>query len=124
MFLHIVDSMTVEEVQDRFNECFPFLTIEFYSVPHKPFQATDNRYRYDAKELIGEIRTNHAKGAMEIKSWYTVARVEKELWERYGLHAQVCRLNPSGEAVQTASSDNFTLFEQSQMVLEAERLAV
>ena len=124
MFLHIVDSMTVEEVQDRFNECFPLLTIEFFSVPHKPFQSTDVQYRYGSKELIGDIRTNHAKGAMEIKSWFTVARVEKELWERYGLHAQIYRLGANGEAVQTTASDEFTLYEQSQMVLEAQRYAV
>ena len=124
MFLHIVESMTVEEVQDRFNECFPFLTIEFFSVPHKPFQSTDNRYRYSPTEMICDIRTNHAKGAMEIKSWFTVARVEKELWERYGLHAQIYRLSPSGEAVQTTASDNFTLYEQSQLVLEAQRFAI
>ena len=124
MFLHIVDSMTIEEVQDRFNECFPFLTIEFFSVPHKRFQSTDNRYRYGPKEMIGNIRTNHTKGALEIKSWFTVARVEKELWDNYGLHAQIYRLSPDGEAVQTSASDEFTLQEQSQMVLEAQRYAV
>jgi hypothetical protein len=116
--------MTVEEVQDRFNECFPFLTIAFFSVPHKRFQPTGDQYRYGPKELIGNIRTNHVKGAMEIKSWFTVARVEKELWERYGLHAQIYRLGADGEAVQTTASDEFTLQEQSQMVLEAQRFAV
>lgn len=124
MFLHIVDSMTVEEVQDRFNECFPFLTIEFFSVPHKRFQSTDVQFRFDPKEQIGDIRTNHTKGAMEIKSWFTVARVEKELWEKYGLHAQIYRLSPDGEAVQTTTSDEFTLHEQSQMVMESQRFAV
>lgn len=118
MFLHIEDSMTVEEVQDRFSECFPSLAIAFYSIPHKRFQSSDDQYRYDKKDLIGNIRKNHRKGAMEIKSWYTVARVENELREEYGLNAQIFRLPIDGRPIQTSSSDHLTLQEQCDLVMD------
>jgi hypothetical protein len=113
--------MTIEEVQDRFNECFPSLTIEFYSVPHKRFQPSDSQYRYGNKVQIGTIRTNHRKGAMEIKSWYSVAQVEKELQQEYGLNAQIFRTSVSGQPIQTSSSDHLTLQEQKDLVMEQYR---
>jgi len=42
MFLQIHDSMTIGEVQDRFNECFLFLKIAFYLKAHKRLQTSDN----------------------------------------------------------------------------------
>lgn len=110
--------MTVAEVQDRFTECFPNLTIAFYQKAHKQFAPSDDRYLYKGAERIGNIRSNHNQGAFEIKSWYSVARVEKELKEKYGLHAQVFRVAPDGQAVQTTLSDAFTLKEQNDLALE------
>jgi hypothetical protein len=79
MFLQINDSMSLEEVQDRFNECFPFLKIAFYSKGHKKFQASDKKYLYEGNCRIGDIRKNHYSGALEIKSWHSTAKVEMEL---------------------------------------------
>lgn len=117
MFLQIYDSMTVEEVQDRFTECFPFLKIEFYSKPHKKFEASDKTYLYHKKMLIGDIRKKHIDGSLEIKSWFTTARVEKELKDIYGLNAQIFRWDRNSW-IQTSLSDEFTLQQQSQFAVE------
>jgi hypothetical protein len=52
MFLQISDVMTVEEVQDRFNECFPFLKIAFYARPHEAFEGSDKKHQYEASRRI------------------------------------------------------------------------
>lgn len=113
MFLHIHDQMTLGELQDRFTDCFPFLKLEFYAVAHKRFEPSDLEYQLKSRQYVGEVRKTHQNGALEIKSWYTVARVEKDLKEQYGLHAQVFRSNAKGEWVQTSASDFLTLEEQS-----------
>jgi hypothetical protein len=117
MFLQINDTMTVEEVQDRFTECFPSLKIEFYSKAHKRYESTDKRYAYSGKEKIGNIRKNHTNGALEIKSWHTVMKVEKELEDLYGLHGQIFRGSPEGIWVQTSDSDELTLQEQNDLAM-------
>ncbi|HET7899407.1 MAG TPA: hypothetical protein VFL47_17090, partial [Flavisolibacter sp.] len=65
MFLQITDTMTIGEVQDRFNECFPFLEIAFYSKPHDLFEATDKKYKYSNQVRIGSIRKKHINGVLE-----------------------------------------------------------
>jgi hypothetical protein len=113
MFLHIHDQLTLGELQDRFADCFPFLKLEFYAVGHKRFEPTDKEHLLNAWQRVGEVRKTYQNGALEIKSWYTVARVEKDLKEQYGLNAQVFRSNAKGEWVQTSVSDLLTLEEQS-----------
>lgn len=115
MFLHIHDQLTLNEVQERFAECFPSLKLEFYSESHKRFEPTDKAYQLNNRLRMGDVRRNHQNGSLEIKSWYTVARVERELREGYGLNAQVFRCNRSGDWVQTSLSDSLTLAEQSAL---------
>src|SRR5688500_10545713 len=115
MLLVINDRMTLEEIEDRFEECFPGLRLCFYSRDHKPFEKSDERFRFDPDSLIGDIRTVHNNDVYEIKSWYTVERVESDLKEKYGLNAQVCRYERSGRIVQTASTDTLTLQQQTEI---------
>jgi hypothetical protein len=118
MFLHIHDQMTISDVQDRFNECFPFLSIRFYSMPHRKFQPTDRRYEYAGDRFIHEVRKDGKNGVLEIKSWYTASKVEKELKELFGLNAQVYRTNSKGEPIQTSVSDELTLEKLSEFAYD------
>ena len=117
MFLHIADTMTIGEIQERFTECFPLLKIEFYSKSHKRFEETDNRFRLHSSSRIEDIRTNHVNGVMEIKSWHTVTKVEKQLKDLFGLNVQIFRGCPGGAFIQTSLSDDLTLQEQGQLGL-------
>jgi len=119
MFLHISDNMTIEDVQDRFRECFPFLDIVFYRNPHKRGQASEKSDEIRPEEKLADVRSNHYNGVLEIKSWYSVARVEQELKENFGLYAQVLRKDDNGHWVQTTVSDTYTLADQVQFSVEA-----
>lgn len=110
--------MTVEEVQDRFSDCFPMLKIAFYFQTHKRFDASDNRYLINEKMRIGNIRHEHYNGVIEIKSWHTAAKVEKKLKEIFGLNGQVFRWDPYCNSwVQTSCSDDLTLQQQSELAI-------
>ncbi|HET7896975.1 MAG TPA: hypothetical protein VFL47_04885, partial [Flavisolibacter sp.] len=94
------------------------LALVFYTKKHKPFAASDQRLACHANERIGDIRKNHNRGALEIKTWHTVAKVEKELRDLYGLNAQVFRISADGSSVQTTRSDELTLKQQSDLAIE------
>lgn len=115
MFLKIDDHMTIEEVQDRFQECFPFLRIAFYSKAHKKFGISDKRYLYDGKMRLADVRKNHYNGVLEIKSWQTTARIENELKDVFGLNAQIFRQDGKNGWIQTSLSDDFTLHQQGEI---------
>ena len=115
MFLHIHDQMSIGELQERFHECFPQLQLAFYSVGHKRFASSDNSHLLPATERVGNVRKSHFNGALEIKSWHTVDRVEKALKDLYALNAQIFRRGDNGEPVQTTLSDTLTLKEQSDL---------
>ena len=118
MLLVVDDSMTVGELEDRFSECFPYLKIHFYSKAHKRFEPTDTRFQYQATMRVGDIRKDFYNKVLEIKSWFTVAKVEHDLKELCGLNAQVFRQLHTGETVQTTLSDNLTLQEQSSFAFD------
>lgn len=120
MYLHIDDRLTIGEVEERFSDCFPSLRIAFYSRPHKKYEATDKRFRYPANKLLEEIRHNHVNIPYEVKSWFTVARVERELKEIYGLNVQVFRCDRAGNLIQTTLSDNFTLQQQNDFAYDTD----
>ena len=113
MFLHISDNMTVEEVQDRFRECFPSLDIAFYRAPYKKGKPSDKADEFYPQERIAYIRDNHYNGVLEIKSWYPVAKVEHELKELFGLHAYIFRRAADNGLTATSLRSNCTLADQA-----------
>lgn len=111
--------MTLGEVQDRFQECFPFLDIAFYSKPHLPFEATDEKYLVSNAAFIGNIRTKHVNGVVEIKSWDKAADVEQKLKDIFGLNAQIFRYDPLHGWTQTVRTDALSLKQLSQFAADA-----
>ena len=114
MIIGIHDNLLVSEVQDRFNKCFPSLKIEFYSKSHSLAEESKEKHLISPSKRIGEIRQNKNEGFMEIKSWDSVARIEKEFHKHYGLNIQVFR-NENGSWVQTSVTDRYSLAQQNQM---------
>jgi len=114
MILHIDDNITIAELQEKFNECFPHLKIEFYSHPHHWKEASFPNEIIDPSKKLGEIRKNHEHGVFEIKSWDQTGRVEQEFKKIYGLNVQIFRTE-NGKWHQTVSSDKLTLKQQQQL---------
>lgn len=115
MFLHISDSMTVEDVQDRFRECFPSLDLVFYRTPNKKWQGLDKSEEVSPRERIAYIRDNHYNGVLEIKSWHAVAKVEEALSEMFGLNAQIVRKGLGDKWIANTLNSNSTLADQARL---------
>ena len=118
MLLQIDDRLKLEELQERFHECFPFLHIVFYAKAHKRFEPSDEEFRLNEKMLVADVRNVHENGELEIKSWFTVSKVERDLKKKFGLNAQIFRTNKKGRWIQTVQSDALTLDEQSRFAYE------
>lgn len=119
MLLKIDDNKTIEEVQDKFNECFPQLKLEFYEEPHKWNQKSELIHQIKNKYRIGDIRKQHNSGILEIKSWYRTGRVEQDLHDLFGLNVQIFRQHYDSW-IQTSYSDDLTLQQQSQLTNKIE----
>lgn len=114
MLLHINDNKTIEDLQDRFNQCFPYLKLEFYNTPHRWLQQCEKSNLIDSSASVGAVRKKHFSGLLEIKSWYKTGRVEQDLRELFGLNVQIFRMHKNGW-MQTSYSDDLTLKQQSEI---------
>jgi len=114
MILHINDNKRIEDLQERFNDCFPYLKLQFYHTSHKWLQQCDKSNLIDSSELVGAVRKKHFSGLLEIKSWHKTGRVEQDLRELFGLNAQIFRSHKTGW-IQTSYSDDLTLKQQSEI---------
>lgn len=94
MLLHIADNLTLEEVQDHFNECFPSLKISFYSRPQKKFKPANNTELLNEHKLIADVRRLHMNGLLQLKSWFTIETVEGLLKQKFDLNARIFRWDP------------------------------
>lgn len=108
MILRIDDNRNIEDLQDKFEQCYPGLKIEFYNQSHDWLEPTSSKHLISAERLIGEIRKIHNSGTLEIKSWFLTGKVEQDFKELFGLNVQIFRLKNS-KWVQTTQSDNKTL---------------
>jgi len=113
MLLFIDDHKTVDDLQDRFNECFPYLKIEFYDIRHKWREISEKDDIISADRKIGDIRKNHNSGIYEIKSWYKTGRVEQDLRHLFGLYVQVFFLRDA-DWRQSVSADDYSLAQLNE----------
>ena len=117
MLLHINDSKTVEDLQDRFNRCFPYLKIEFYKEAGNHLKACDKSNLVSPYTFIGDIRKNTYCGTMDIKSWDKTSKVKNDFKDIFGLTVQIFRLH-NGEWMPTTYSNELTLQQQYQLSKE------
>jgi hypothetical protein len=116
MLLYIDDNKTVGDLQEKFNECFPYLKIEFYNMMHKWGKSSFKDNKIDPVSRVGSIRKNHNSGTLEIKSWYKTGKVEQDLRHDYGLYVQIFFLQ-NNEWIQSVSSDDVTLAQLNHSLL-------
>lgn len=114
MQIHINNKLKLADARDRFEKCYPGLSLRFYKKVHDSHNESSERDRYSDQTLFGEILNKGIEGEMEIKSFYTVGQVEKVLEEKFGLFAQVFR-SENGVWIQTSSTDKYTLHQEQAM---------
>jgi hypothetical protein len=120
MLLFINDNKTISDLQDKFNECFPNLKIEFYDVRHKWQQGSLEAHIISTDSKVGDIRKNHNAGVFDIKSWYKTGQVEQQLRDLFGLYAQIFFMRDR-QWVQSVAADDLTLAflnEQGNILLK------
>lgn len=118
MLLHIDDSQLVADIQEDFSDSYPFLKIEFYEQPQPYKGETPATHRISPDEKIADICNLHHSGNVEILSWYTTGRVEREFKEKFGLNVQVFR-KEAGAWLQSSTMDSYTLGEQTARARQA-----
>ncbi|MCU0435225.1 MAG: hypothetical protein MUC87_17345 [Bacteroidia bacterium] len=111
MNITISDTRSVADIQEEFARNFPFLRLEFFSRPHKAGKPSPRSQMLKARTL-GECRTAHSSGDLQITPAMTVAALEQEFLSHYGLSVQVFR--KSGKVwLETTITDGWTLAEQN-----------
>lgn len=114
MLLHIHDESTIADVQEKFNESFPLLKIEFYSRAHHYKAGSLESDVIEPFRKIGEISKKHREEPMEIMSGFTVAKVESDFKKLYGLNVQIFRKANEGW-LETINTDTYTLRQQEEL---------
>lgn len=109
----IKDGKVIREFQKEFSGEFPYLKIEFFDLPYTPKAPTPKSKMYNAERKLGLCRKLHVEGVVDLSGQRTVAELEKELWEKYGLSAQVFR--KLGKLwIETNLTDNWSLERQNK----------
>ncbi len=89
MDIEINDRRKVYTIQNEFNKQFPNLKIEFYSKPHKKAGAQAKKLIKRASKTLGECRTIHNSGKMNITPGLTITELEQYFASVFGLGIKV-----------------------------------
>lgn len=114
MLLYISDSKTVEDLQDHFSDCFPYLKLEFYKEAGIQMKECDKTYIVRPNTPIADIRKRSNSGILDIKSWEKTSKLKHDLKDIYGLNVQVFRMH-GHDWIPTSYSDDLTLKQQSEL---------
>lgn len=85
MILNINENRTIGELQDKFNECFPHLQIEFFRGEH----ALKNNHPAESSLKLNAVSKNYFDEDIEIKSWDKAGKIRHELKKRLGLFVKI-----------------------------------
>ncbi len=112
MKLIINDTISIFEIQDQFSKKYPFLKIEFFSQPHDIHVGSRKENLIPANLQLKDCRKKHNEGTIELEPETTVAQLEKQFQEIFGLYIQVFR--KSGNVwIETTVTDDWTFAKQN-----------
>ncbi len=112
--LGINQGMRLIDIQKEFNAYYPFLKLEFFRKPHPEKRLSPKAEKINPEERVKKISRIHDHHSINIESSRTVADVEQEFWDSFGLSAQVFR--KSGNLwIETSLTDNWTLDKQNKI---------
>ncbi|ANE49938.1 hypothetical protein [Flavisolibacter tropicus] len=114
MILHIDDSMTIAEIQEKFEKSFPALKIEFYKKPHHFKESSPAEQLIDPNTVIASIHKTHDPGNLIIFSTDSAGHIENEFKKLFGLNVQIFQ-KVNGAWIQTNNTDNNSLKNLSDL---------
>ena len=112
MILEINDAKSVFELQDQFSTHYPFLKIDFYAPASLSKKLLPSAEKMSPHQLIKCARNIHNSGRLEVMSWFTVSRLEKEFINKFGLEIKVSK-RENGRWVLSPTSCFCSLKEQN-----------
>jgi hypothetical protein len=117
--LIIKDNQTLKAIKAEFNNHFPHLKIEFFSVKHFEDEASPRTAIYDDNLHLSDIRKNHEEGELSIDGHQKTSTFEQNFSDMFGVNVQVYR--KSGNLwLQTITTDAWTLSEQEKKGIQME----
>lgn len=114
---------TVKDIKKQFNCLFPYLKLEFFSVPHVVGQGSPFVKMVPPSTLLGEISGILREGEITIKPDLSVKEVEQTFQHHFGLPVQVFR-RQKDVWLETTNTDYLTLAEQNDMGRRASEVPV
>lgn len=122
MILNINDNQFIIDLQEKFEECFPLLKIEFYDKPCPCGKLPPPHQLLPANLRLSDCRRQHDPGLLDIKSYYKTGRIEMDFKEIFGLYVQIFR-RENNKWVGTCRTKNLTLQQQAEIAKQAMRTA-
>lgn len=110
MTIQLLKSRLIGDVQQDFNELYPFLRIDFYrNIAGRLGSSVKQKLNKTARLAAAG---NLQEGDIEINDAMTVGQLEKTFRERFGINVQVSR--KSGPVwLETTVTDKWTLKQQN-----------
>ena len=113
MKITINDNRKIFAIQEEFSKSFPYLKLEFFSKPHEPGGASSRKPIKSEAKTLGECRSTHKDGTLSITANMTVADLEGNFRDVYGLGVHILR--KSGKSwLETTVTESWTLEEQNK----------
>ena len=118
--IEISDQITVAELKHKFSDLFPYLKIELFRKPHNQGELSAASDQIPQTQKIGMLIRNAVERNISLVPQRTVAEVESEFSNRFGLNVQVFR--KSGSVwIETSLTDAWTLEAQNREGFELSR---
>ena len=95
--LYVGKDKTVRDIQDKFSEIFPHLSISLFRHTGDMASLTDQDILFAPETKLNEINPDLVDGKLEMDSHLTVATFESLVFSRFGLFVQVSRNNRKPE---------------------------
>ncbi len=114
MKIQVSAHMTIAALQQAFSECFPYLSLSFFTKPHDIYQSSPVKYLITERDIFLErIEAHPHNASIEISADMKVSELEQLFEQEFGLHVQVLR-KEGNSWTETTLTDNLSLREQNE----------
>lgn len=120
MTIFIHPKRLIGDIQQEFNQVYPFLKVELFRVPHGNQQGSPLQNRLPRHLTLQAIAPAIPTGEIALADAMSVVQLEGIFQQQFGLHVQVFR--KSGNLwLETTMTDSWTLKQQNDHGQEMSR---
>jgi hypothetical protein len=110
----VTNNKSIQEVQQAFQQTFPYLKIEFYDTEQAIGEGSaPNRPYRDTSKTIGELCGRQVSTPLSVDEQLRVGALERAFYRQFGLNVRIFRR--AGHCwLDTCATDHWTLGQQNQ----------